>query len=298
MVGFGEVLWDIFPDGRRLGGAPFNFVFHGRALGLDSAPVTRVGDDDLGREILRRAEEGGVPTAGVQRDDRHPTGTVRVELDGAGSPTFTIERDVAWDWIEYDAAAADLARAADWICFGTLAQRAETSRETLNRVLADAPAGACRLCDLNLRAPHDDPDVVEASLSRCDVLKLNDDEAAWIGKRWEWPRDAAEVCARLRDAYGIDQVYVTLGAEGCLASAAGGEFHVPGERVDVVDTVGAGDAFAAGLVARLADGAGPAGAARFANRLGAFVAACRGATPSIEPFLRAEPDRVGRSASS
>lgn len=293
VLGFGEALWDIFPDGRRLGGAPFNFVYHCRALGLDSAPLTRVGDDEPGREILRRAEGGGVPTAWIQRDERHPTGTVRVDLGADGSARYTIEEDVAWDWIEYDAAAENLARAAEWIYFGTLAQRAAASRRALARILDDASGGARRLCDLNLRSPYDDPAVVEESLRRCDVLKLNGDEAGWIARRWGWAGALENVGARLRESYGIDQVYATLGAEGCLVIAPGIEAQVAGERVEVADTVGAGDAFAAGLAARLAAGDGPADAARYANRLGAYVASCRGATPSIAPFLRAE-SRSGR----
>lgn len=282
IVGLGEILWDLLPTGRQLGGAPFNFTFHCHQLGQSAAMVSRVGTDDLGREIRQRLKDLALADDFVQSDREHATGTVTVALSG-GQPTFTIHADVAWDYLEWDDRLATLIRRARAVCFGTLAQRHPVSRATIQRAIAAVGTEAIVVYDVNLRQHYYHRELLEASLHASTWVKLNDDELAVLRDLLSLSGGtAAAQLADLRERYRLDLACLTRGAAGCLVQTATEEAEVPGVAVQVVDTVGAGDAFTAGLVVAHLEGLELARAARFANLLAAQVAASAGGTPRID----------------
>jgi fructokinase len=288
IVGLGEILWDLLPGGRQPGGAPFNFAFHCHQLGQPSAMVSRVGADELGRDLRAAVRGLGLSDAYLQDDPGHPTGTVTVAVDERGQPTFTITEGVAWDHLAWDDRLEALFGHAKAVCFGTLVQRAPESRATVRRALAAAHDALVEY-DINLRQHYYDRGVIEASLKASRWAKLNDDELAVLAGLLglSGATESARL-ADLRRRYGLELAALTRGEHGCLVQTADGEVAAPGERVRVVDTVGAGDAFAAGLLVSVLEGRPVADAARFANRLAARVAASAGGTPRID---RRELDR-------
>ncbi|NLF01411.1 MAG: carbohydrate kinase [Anaerolineales bacterium] len=284
VLAIGEVLWDIFPDEKRLGGAPFNFAAHCRQLGAHSAMVSRVGCDALGDQAVARAQEIGVEHTLVQRDPAHPTGQVRVTLGADGQPSYEFARDVAYDFLASDAAALARAATADVICFGTLAQRHPTSRHAIDQLL-EAASDALRVCDLNLRAPHYSEQVVRDSLARCNLLKLNHEELLTVQQMLRLnSQDDDQLLLRLLDAYGLEMICVTLGAQGCILRTHDERIEALGYPCQVVDTVGAGDGFAAALVVQYEGGAPLVEVADFANRVGGYIATQPGAIPDITPL--------------
>jgi fructokinase len=281
-MGLGELLWDLLPDGRQLGGAPFNFAFHCHQLGHPAAMVSRVGADDLGRDIRAAVRQVGLTDALLQEDAAHPTGTVTVTLDEGGQPAFTITPDVAWDYLAWDTALEALLGRAQAVCFGTLVQRHPTARETVRRALA-AARNALVVYDINLRQHYYSRDVIEASLTASRWAKLNDGELAVLRDLLGLAGTTeSATLADLRRRYGLEVAALTRGARGCLIQSDDEEIAVPGLPVRVVDTVGAGDAFTAGLLVYVLEGKPVADAAVFANRLAARVAAAAGGTPRID----------------
>jgi fructokinase len=284
VIAIGEVLWDIIGAERHLGGAPFNFAVHCHNLGARSAMISRVGQDALGDEVLARARELGVDGSLIQRDGAHPTGQVQVTLDAAGQPAFDICTGAAYDYLAAAPEALARVRAADVICFGTLAQRQPAARAAIAALLEAASAQALVVCDLNLRPPHYTVQVVRESLARCRALKLNDDELRAVQEmlgRGDLGED--EFLLHLLDAYGLALVCVTRGARGCLLRTHQERVAAPGYACRVVDTVGSGDAFAAALVVKHLAGEPLAQVADFANRVGGYVATQPGATPPVTP---------------
>ncbi|BDU74962.1 carbohydrate kinase family protein [Mesoterricola silvestris] len=281
VVGIGELLWDIYPGGRRLGGAPANFAYHASRLGCAGAVVSRVGDDPLGREALRRLSDLGVESGAVQVDPRLPTGTVTVTLDPHGHPTYAIHPDVAWDALEWTPALAEAAAGASAICFGTLASRGPRTLETVRRFLEAAPPGCLRIFDVNLRQDYHTPERVRAFLKCCDVLKLNEDELPQVADMCGAGGDPLE---ELRRRYGLKLVALTLGSRGSVLQTAEGRLEEPGAPVEVVDTVGAGDAFTAALVSGLVQGQDLPTAHRRAARLSAYVCTQEGAMPETRDY--------------
>ena len=216
VVAIGEVLWDIFGAERHLGGAPFNFAVHCRHLGARSAIVSRVGRDELGDEILSRTRELGVDDSLIQRDARHPTGQVQVILQDDGQPSFDVRAEAAYDYIVAVPEAVARVRAADVIYFGTLAQRHPVARQSIATLL-EAGSRALIVCDLNLRPPHYTAAVVRDSLSRCNLLKLNDDELhALRGMLRRDGLDEDTFLLHLLEDYGLELICVTLGVRGCI----------------------------------------------------------------------------------
>ena len=286
ILAVGEVLWDLLPGGKQLGGAPANFAYHCRALGADARIVTRVGDDELGREVLERFAALGLPSDTVEVDPVAPTGTVTVELDGAGQPRYTIHEGVAWDRIEAGPGAIARAAEADAICFGSLAQRAPKSRDAVRRIVAAARPGALRVFDVNLRPPFVDRGVVEASLEAADVLKLNDQELPILAGMFglDGPDDAA--VEGLAGRFGLRVVAVTRGASGSLLYAEGRRSERPGTAVEVVDSIGAGDAFTAAMTVGLLAGLPLDEVNRRADAVAAFVCTRPGGTPALPESLR------------
>jgi fructokinase len=267
ILSIGEILWDVFPDKERLGGAPFNFAVHAHRLGHRVIFLSAVGDDERGRAALGRAAELGLATEGLQVAADRPTGSVSVRLDGEGKPDFTIHRPAAYDCLTLDSGQLQrLAEARpDWIYFGTLYAAESRSRETLRRLM-DAVPGARRFYDVNLRRGCYTPELVGELLSLADAVKVNDDEA--------------ELFPDMGEARSMA---ITRGERGCLVRIGNDRAECPGYTVKVADTVGAGDAFAAAFVHGLAAGWSAARTGDFANRLGALVASRAGAVPQWSP---------------
>jgi len=280
LVGIGEVLWDLLPAGAHLGGAPANFAFIAASLGATGIVVSRVGDDQLGREALAGLQRHGVDGSFVQTDAGHPTGSARAMPASDGSVEYEIAQDVAWDYLQWTPELAKLAGQADAICFGTLAQRSPASRETIRRALACSRPDCLRILDVNLRAPFDSLEILEDSLQRANVLKLNSEELPAVLRACKLPSthepDAAKMLQR---QYGFQTVCITRGARGSVIVFGDKTVVHPGVAVKVIDTVGAGDAFTAALAVQLIAGSEPERVSEAANQVGAWVASQAGAMP-------------------
>ena len=280
VVCFGEVLWDILPTGKQPGGAPFNVAVHLHQLGQPAALISRVGDDELGRELLAFIEAKGLGTAQVQHDHAYPTGVVKANVDDAHEVRYEIVQPVAWDHIQYEADLAALLAQAGVLVYGSLAARQEGSRATLLRLLESS---AFKVFDVNLRPPHYAPDVIERLLAQADFVKMNHHELAqmlgWLGA------DLTEEVALpwLAQRYGLQAVCVTKGAEGALFYTGGQLYRAPALAVQVRDTIGSGDAFLAALLTGWLAGHEPGAALRFACAAGGLVASHQGATPALTP---------------
>jgi fructokinase len=273
----GEILWDALPDGLFLGGAPFNVACHLRALRQEAAFVSRVGDDRLGHEALRRMRARGLDTDLMQIDDSLPTGFVQVELGGTGEPDYEILEPVSWDAISLTDSLRQRVDRADVLVYGSLAQRSATSHQTIQRL---CKAGVLRVFDVNLRPPYIDQTVVEQSLDVADVVKLNDDELhqlqAWFGL----PDAPTAAAPSLAQSFDCRTICVTRGGRGAWLWRNGRSWQHAGYEAKVTDAVGAGDAFLAALLTGLlADRDGDLILDR-ANRLGAYVASHSGAFPA------------------
>jgi fructokinase len=282
IVGLGELLWDLFPSGRQLGGAPANFAYCSHLLGDTGIVVSRVGADEMGNDIRESLETFGLTDDFLQSDDEHPTGTVRVKLDKAGQPDFTITHPSAWDYLEWDASLQHLAKSADAVAFGSLAQRSPQSRETIRRFLDGVGPEAAKVFDLNLRQDFYSAEVLEQSISRASIVKLNQDELPKVAELLDLPaNDARAFCRETLARFGVRLICVTRGDRGSLLMSATEEHEHAGYRVRVRDAVGAGDAFTAGLVNQYLHGSSLERANDFANRMGAWVASNSGAMPAV-----------------
>jgi fructokinase len=285
VLGVGEVLWDLLPAGPQPGGAPANFACHARALGADAGVVTRVGDDALGREILRRLEGLGLPSGLVQVDEAAPTGTVGVELDADGVPRFTIHEGVAWDHLMATPGALDAAAAADALCFGSLGQREEPARGGIRALVEATPARALRIFDANLRHPFYSCEVLEESLRLANVLKLNETELPVIASLFGAGGTQEAQLEGLARRFDLRVVALTRGAHGSLLRGPGGWADHPGLAAEVVDTVGAGDAFTAALALGLLLEWPLERTNTLANEVARHVCGCAGATPPLPSRL-------------
>ncbi len=316
VVGVGEVLWDLLPAGPQLGGAPANFAYHAHALGAEARVITRVGKDDYGREIIRRFQEMGLPDAGVQMDETAPSGTAKVELSGAGLAHFTIQENVAWDFMVLTEEAVAVAHEADAICFGSLAQRYEPSRGAIQQLVAAAPAGSLRVFDINLRQQFYSRGVIETSLQLANVLKLNDDELPILAEMFSlpgstedssWDADAPvhtdgqfaantrtgvsalhkikHQIERLARTFGLRLVALTRGANGSLLWQEGRWSDCASRPVTVIDTVGAGDSFTAAMVLGLLHKMDLEEINTLANEVARYVCSQPGATPALPAEL-------------
>jgi fructokinase len=281
IVGLGEVLWDLLPSGKQLGGAPANFAYMANVLGDRGVVASRVGADALGREARDAMDTLGITTCYVEEDAFRPTGTVEVRVDAAGQPEFTIAESVAWDALEWTPQWAELASKADVLCYGSLAQRAPASRATIRRFLEAAPLATLRVYDVNLRHTFFTKDVLHESLQLAHVVKLNDQELPRIADLLALGGSTYEERAqRLLQAYHLRLVCITRGDRGSLLLADGKSASHPGFKIKVADAVGAGDAFTACLAHNFLRGAPLDQINEEANRLAAWVATQVGATPS------------------
>jgi fructokinase len=286
ILAVGEVLWDLLPTGKQLGGAPANFTYHCRSLGADARLVTRVGDDDLGREVLEQFRLLGLPPDSVQVDPELPTGTVGIVLAPDGQPRFTIHEDVAWDRITADETALASASGADAVCFGSLAQRSEPARRAIRTLVSAARPGALRVFDVNLRPPFVDRGVIADSLELANALKLNDQELPELAAMFGLPAGVRESLAELARRFGLPLVALTRGAGGASLLADGQWSDHSGRPATVCDTIGAGDSFTAALVVGRLAGRPLDEINRHANEVAAFVCSRPGGTPPLPDSLK------------
>lgn len=276
----GEVLWDRLPTGAKPGGAPMNVALHLNAIGLDVTVASSIGNDQAGEELKQFLEESGVATNYIQTDSKLPTSEVLVHLDENNNASYEICEPVAWDNIRLTETLQEKAKQAGLMIYGSLASRNPESRNTLMTLLDN---DAVKLIDVNFRKPYDKQDVVELLLEKTDIVKLNDDElfvfAGWHNKAAE---DEKELVKWFASNYNVQMVCVTKGEKGALLYYEGEFYEHPGFKVNAVDTVGAGDAFLAGIVAALLQKKEPEEALAFACATGAFVASKAGATPKYD----------------
>ena len=281
ILGIGEILWDLLPGGPQLGGAPFNFTFHCHQLGHEAVMVSRVGIDPRGQDIRSALRQLGLTDELIQDDSQHPTGTVVVDVDGNGQPTFTIAPEVAYDYLAWERRLDALAPHVRALCFGTLIQRHPVARETVRRLVRSA-RNAVSVYDVNLRQHFYDRDVLETSLKACRWAKLNEHELVALRDLLGLAgKNDSALLSDLRKRYKVELACLTRGAKGCLVQTDDEEIAAPGLAVTVVDTVGAGDAFTAGLLCSALEERDLGEAVAFANRLAARVATAAGGTPVI-----------------
>ncbi len=286
LIGLGEILWDCFPDRRLPGGAPANVAFQAQQLGLRTAVATRVGRDELGDELTQFLESKGLSTELVQRDPRHGTGTVTVKPQSTGT-SYTFLENSAWDFLEIDEAWNRAAKNARAICFGTLAQRSEVSRETIRSMLSLVTDDCLVAYDLNLRPPFFERDWIHASLQQSKIVKLNDEEIRVLSTTFDTGTQTEDEFARwVLEHYGVELVCITRGANGAMAVTRDELCEVAGIAVPVVDTVGAGDAFTAAFLWSRLRNRPLDRSLNLANQLGALVASRAGAMPELREEIR------------
>ncbi len=302
IAAFGEILWDMLPSGKQLGGAPGNFAYHSHVLGSDVMVISQVGNDVLGREITAELNKRNIPVDFIGIDLERPTGTVEVELDRMGHPAYQIIEDVVWDGIKPSRAAFLYATEVDAICFGSLAMRGEENRVSFSSLINGVPGRALRVLDLNLREPFYTEKTLRSLLSVCNVLKLNDDEliilAGILNKEFRpetfFDEGGAETVTlssgarafidSLIDYYSLKYCILTCGAKGSfLLDGSGILSRLESTPVKVASTVGAGDAFTAVCVNGFLNGDDPVEIHRRAVRYAAYVCTQPGAMPPVTP---------------
>ena len=282
VVGMGEALWDVLPEGKKIGGAPANFAYHVSQFGLPSRVVSAVGEDKLGSEILDNFREKKLNCMIEQVP--YPTGTVQVELDSEGVPCYDIKEGVAWDNIPYTNALEGLARCTRAVCFGSLAQRSIVSRETINRFLDAMPVTdeTLKIFDVNLRQGFYTKEILCNSFQKCNILKINDEELVTVSRMFGYPGiDLQDKCWILLAKYNLKMLILTCGVNGSYVFTPGKVSFVETPKVEVADTVGAGDSFTATFVAALLKGMSITEAHRLAVDVSAFVCTQNGAMPVI-----------------
>lgn len=286
VVGMGEALWDVLPEGKKIGGAPANFAYHVSQFGLDSCVVSAVGADALGDEILANFKE--------KRLNCHidavafPTGTVQVQIDPSGVPNYDIKEDVAWDNIPYNDALEQLAKHTRAVCFGSLAQRSVVSRTTINRFLDAMPQTDDTLVvfDVNLRQHYYSKEILCNSMRRCNILKINDEELDVVAQLFGCPDvGVQDKCRALLGEYSLKALILTCGVNGSYVFTPDDVSFQPTPKVQVADTVGAGDSFTAAFIASILKGKSVADAHDCAVKTSAYVCTQPGAMPQLPPDI-------------
>ena len=287
VVGLGEVLWDVLPEGKKLGGAPANFAYHaGLFLGMDNTiAVSALGEDKLGDETIEALKEHGLND--LLPRVPYPTGTVQVQLDEQGIPTYDIKENVAWDNIPFDDDIAQIARNCRAVCFGSLAQRNVVSRETIKKFLDATPDDCLKIFDINLRQQFYTMDILKESFQRCNILKINDEELVLIGRMFGYPGlDIENKCWLILGKYNLDMLVLTCGTNGSYVFTPGQMSVQPTPKVQVADTVGAGDSFTGSFCAAILNGKPVAEAHRLAVEVSAYVCTQNGAMPILPAELK------------
>jgi len=282
MVGLGEVLWDLLPSGKALGGAPANFAYMATVFGNRGIVASRLGDDDLGHEACRAMNSVGLDTTYVQVDDEHETGVAGVLLDSQGQPNFTIKKQVAWDFLEWTPAWEELSSRADVICYGSLAQRSPIAAATIERFLKNTPAKAIRICDANLREQFYNMETLRRCFQFANILKLNEQELLQVDSMFELGGgDSVELSKKLLRKFDLDLICVTRGARGSLIASEHELVEHRGIDAEVADAIGAGDAFTACVANYYIQGRPLSEISESANRFATWVATQVGATPPV-----------------
>lgn len=285
VIGIGEALWDMLPGGKKLGGAPANFAYHARQFGLEGMTISAIGHDALGEEIVEALEAHALPYH-LNRVD-YPTGTVQVTLDSQGVPQYEIKKDVAWDNIPYTKELAAIAADCKAVCFGSLAQRSAVSRETIGWFLDAVPEDCLKVFDINLRQNFYCKEVLEESFRRCDILKINDEELETISHLFEYPNLALEEkCLLIIKQYKLQMLILTCGTNGSYVFYDGGMSFLKTPKVQVADTVGAGDSFTGSFIGSILNGKTIPEAHKTAVEVSAYVCTCEGAMPQIPESLK------------
>lgn len=280
VVGLGEALWDVLPDGRKLGGAPANFAYHAGQFGFDTLAVSALGKDSLGDETCKELEKKGLRHVMPRLD--YPTGTVQVTLDKSGVPAYDIKEGVAWDNIPFTPEIEEIAHNCRAVCFGSLAQRNKVSRETIRKFVKATPKDCMRIFDINLRQSFYTKEVIQESLRLCNVLKINDEELVTIGRMFGYPGlDMSNKCWLLLGKYNLDVLVLTCGINGSYVFTRGEMSFQTTPKVKVADTVGAGDSFTGSFCAALISGMPIAEAHKLAVDVSAYVCTQNGAMPVL-----------------
>ncbi len=287
VVGLGEALWDVLPEGKKLGGAPSNFAFHAGQFGLDAIAVSALGEDRLAEETVQQLEEKHLDYCMPRVP--YPTGTVQVLLDEDGVPTYDIRENVAWDNIPYTLDVMHVAQNTRAVCWGSLAQRNVVSRNTIYRFLDDTPADCMKIFDINLRQNFYTKEVISESLKRCNVLKINDEELVTIGRLFGYPGlDIENKCWLILGKYDLDMLVLTCGVNGSYVFARGSMSYQQTPHVEVADTVGAGDSFTGTFCAAILAGHSVADAHKAAVEVSAYVCTQNGAMPPLPETLKSK----------
>ena len=282
VVGIGELLWDVFPTGKRAGGAPINFVYHATQLGAEGYAISAVGKDSLGKEILQVLKENNI--ANYVESVDYPTGTVQVKL-ADGIPSYTIIENVAWDHIPLTKTASDLVKQADAVCYGTLALRNSDSRKTVETLLSQTPKEALRFFDINLRQHYYSKELIEELLKEANIFKINDEEIQVLSKMFNLAGTEDTLVKYFMDIYKLRYLILTAGEKYSTVYSQTEKSYIETPKVKVADTVGAGDSFSGAFVQGLLSGKTLKEAHRQAVEISAFVCTQTGAWPKYEPAL-------------
>ena len=286
VVGLGEALWDVLPEGKKLGGAPANFAFHAAQFGRRAIAVSAVGEDNLGTETLEEFKKKNLNV--LMPRVPYATGTVQVTVDEQGIPTYDIKENVAWDNIPFTPEIESVAKQCEAVCWGSLAQRNVVSRQTIQKFLDAMPSDGKRLriFDINLRQNFYTPEVIQDSLQRCNILKINDEELVTISRLFGYPGlDIRNKCWLLLGKYNLRMLVLTCGVNGSYVFTPGHVSYQPTPKVEVADTVGAGDSFTGSFCASLLRGRSVAEAHEIAVRVSAYVCTQKGAMPRLPEEL-------------
>ena len=284
IVGIGEILWDVFPNGKVLGGAPANFAYHVSQFGFEGYAVSAIGNDELGAELVNCLSNKKLKY--LIETTPFTTGTVQVTLSGNGIPQYEICENVAWDNIPFTPAMEALARKTQTVCFGSLAQRSSVSRKTINRFLDCLPETALKIFDINLRQSFYTLELIEHALDRCNILKINDDEVLIVGQLFGWEsKSELEICNQLLHSCDLKMVVLTKGTQGSYVVTQTETSFKPTPLVEVADTVGAGDSFTAAFVSSLLGGQSISNAHQIAVDASAYVCTQHGAMPVLPESL-------------
>lgn len=284
VVGMGEALWDVLPEGKKIGGAPANFAYHVSQFGFPSCVVSAIGDDALGKEIIENFTSKGLDQ--LIAEVPYPTGTVQVEIDQTGIPLYDIKENVAWDNIPYTEHLDALAKRTKAVCFGSLAQRNVVSRETINHFLDTMPKDDDSLIvfDVNLRQGFYNKEILCKSMQNCNILKINDEELITVSRMFGYPGiDLQDKCWILLGKYNLKMLILTCGINGSYVFTPGNVSFQPTPKVEVTDTVGAGDSFTAAFIASILKGKSVTEAHTIAVKTSAFVCTQKGAMPILPP---------------
>lgn len=282
VIGIGEALFDVLPEGKKLGGAPANFAYHVSQFGIKSCAVSAMGDDELGKDLEAELNEHHLNYQ-IEKVD-YPTGTVQVSLDANGIPAYEIKEGVAWDNIPFTPALEEKAKNCTAVCFGSLAQRSEVSRNTIHRFLDTMPdeEGRYKVFDINLRQGFFTKEIITESIRRCNILKINDEELITISRLFGYPGiDLQNKCWLLLGKYNLKMLILTCGVNGSYVFTLGEVSYIETPKVEVADTVGAGDSFTGAFVASILRGKSVREAHELAVKVSAYVCTQNGAMPVL-----------------